>query len=136
MKKKKSYKCGLCGKEYSTVAERAKCESACIDKQVAIEEKAKKEKAKQYQEERRQEVIAALVCARNALEAYTKEYGSFSYSSIGDKELETRIDNLKTTINNVDGKKPETVSKSEKTSNEPWPFDNWPFTSKLFNFFW
>ena len=127
MEKKKNYKCGLCGTEYETVPERARCEMACVDKQVAIEEKAKKEKKKQEQEARRQEVDAAIDNARELLGAYIDDYGSFEYHSeinkVPEKKEEPKV-------------KTETVSKSEKTSNEPWPFDNWPFTSKLFNFFW
>ena len=33
------YKCEICGKEYKTIAERAKCEAACVKK---LEEDAKK----------------------------------------------------------------------------------------------
>lgn len=128
MEKKKLYKCALCGKEYETIPERARCESACVDKQLAIEEKAKKEKAKHEQEERRQKVVAAINHASELLDAYTNDYGSFSYSSVDDKEPEKKKEPKVET---------ETVSKSEKTSSEPWPFDSWPFTSKLFNhYFW
>ena len=119
MEKKKNYKCGLCGKEYETIAERAKCEMTCVDKQLAIEEKVKKEKAKQVQEERRQEVVAALHHARELLDAYTDDYGSFSYSSVEDRKPEKKENDTPTT-------KTETVSKSETVSSEPWPFDNWP----------
>lgn len=127
MEKKTTYKCGICGKEYETIAERAKCEMACVDKQLAIEEKAKKEKKKQEQEVRRQEVAAAINHASEILDAYLNDYGSFSYSPVEGIEPEKK-EEPKAKI--------ETVSKSEKTSSEPWPFDNWPFTSKLFNFFW
>lgn len=129
MEKKTTYKCGLCGTEYETIAERAKCESACIDKQVAMEEKAKKEKIKQEQESRRQEVATAINHASELLDAYIDDYGSFSYSSVDDKPLETKADH-------VDAKRPETVSKTEVTSNDSWPFDSWPFTSKLFHHWW
>ena len=127
MEKKTTYKCGLCGKEYETIAERARCEVACVDKQLAIEEKAKKEKKKQEQETERQAIIAEIVRVGEMVDAYTDKYGSFTYSTADFAEPEKK-EEPKT--------KTETVSKSEKTSNEPWPFDNWPFTSKLFNFFW
>lgn len=127
MEKKTTYKCGICGKEHESIAERAKCEMACVeelDKQVA---KAKKEKQKQEQETERQAIIAALHHVSEMVDAYTDKYGSFTYSTADFAEPEKKEEpKVKT----------ETVSKSEKTSSEPWPFDNWPFTSKLFNFFW
>lgn len=128
MEKKKLYKCALCGKEYEGIPERARCEIACLDKQLAIEEKAKKEKAKYEQEERRQEIISEIVRVGEMVDAYTDKYGSFTYSTADFAEPEEKEEpKVKT----------ETVSKSEKTSSEYWPFDNWPFTSKLFNhYFW
>lgn len=121
MEKKKLYKCALCGKEYETIPERARCESACVDKQLKLEEKAKKEKAKQEQETRRQEVITAIKHVYELLDAYTKEYGSFQYDSTEDVE-DTNSD------------KP-LGTKSETSSDCDW-FDGWPFTSKLFGYFW
>ena len=127
MEKKKNYKCGICNTEHESVAERAKCENVCLAKLDMMVKKAEKEKAKQEQEARRQEVVAAINHAGELLDAYTNDYGSFSYSSVNDKKPEKKDElNVKT----------ETVSKSEKTSSEPWPFDNWPFSSKLFSFFW
>ena len=132
MEKKKNYKCALCNKEYETIAERAKCETACVDKQLAIEEKAKKEQAKQEQEAERQKVMAAINYAGELLDAYTDKYGSFSYSSV----------DMCAAAENVESPKTEPVATTKTTSKidtkakEPWPFDNWPFSSKLFSFFW
>ena len=129
MEKKKSYKCGLCGKEYETIAERAKCESACIDNQLAIEENAKKEKAKQEQEARRQELVAAIKHAGALLDAYTNDYGTFSYDSTEEvKEEVTETPAVKPTE--------KTVSKSENILDGAWHFNNWPFTSKWLHYFW
>lgn len=127
MEKKTTYKCALCGKEYETIPERARCEVACVDKQLAMEEKAKKEKQKQAQEAERKAIVAEIMRVGEMVDAYTDKYGSFTYSTADFAEPEKKEEpKVKT----------ETVSKSEKTSSEPWPFDNWPFTSKLFNFFW
>lgn len=131
MEKKKMYKCALCDQEYDTIAERAKCEMACIDKQLAIEENAKQEKAKQEQEAERQKVVAALNHAGELLDAYTDKYGSFSYS------VSVPCDSNTTSVSNyTDSNATTTKSMLETKSKEPWPFDNWPFTSKLFSYFW
>ena len=131
MEKKKMYKCALCDQEHETVAERAKCEMACIDKQLAIEENAKQEKAKQEQETERQKVVAALNHAGELLDAYTDKYGSFSYS------VSVPCDSNTISVSNyTDSNATTTKSTLETKSKEPWPFDSWPLTSKLFSYFW
>lgn len=121
MEKKKLYKCALCGKEYEGIPERARCESACVDKQLKLEEKAKKEKKKQEQEVRRQEVVAAIKHASSLLDAYTNDYGSFHYDYTED-------------IEDAKADKP-LETKSEASSDCDW-LGGWPFTSKLFHHFW
>ena len=121
MEKKKMYTCAICNTGHESVAERAKCENACLAKLDMAVKKAEKEQKKKEQEARRQKVVAAIRNASDELKAYIDDYGSFSYSSVDDM---------------ADTTKEETVSKSETTSDEIWPFNNWPFTSKLWHHFW
>ena len=126
MEKKTTYKCGLCGKEYETIPERARCEAACVDKQLAMEEKAKKEKQKQAQEAERKAIVAEIMRVGEMVDAYTDKYGSFTYSTADFAEPEKKEEpKVKT----------ETVSKSVAASDDDW-FGNWPFTSKLFHHWW
>ncbi len=74
------YKCGICGKEYSTIAERSNCEQTCLKKQ---EEEAKKaaerKKAAEY-EARKREVDMAFDHAYELKEKFLKDYDSYTYS--------------------------------------------------------
>ena len=119
MEKKKVYTCAICGKEYESIPERTKCEGVCVDKQIKLEEKAKKEKKKQEQETRRLEIIKTLKCARTLLTDYINDYGSFEYDSTEEADDEC-----------------EAETKSETTTEELWPFGNWPIVSKWMHYFW
>lgn len=119
MEKKKAYTCAICGKKYETIPERTKCEGACVDKQIKLEEKAKKEQQKKEQEARRLEIINTAKHARELLVNYINDYGSFEYdySEEVDDECEAEI-------------------KSEATSEEAFHLDDWFFTSKWPHYFW
>lgn len=74
----KVYKCGICGKEYTTITDRSKCEAACVAKQK--EETANTEKEKRTKE--LEDAIAAvnemINKASDLLEEYLNDYGEFS----------------------------------------------------------
>ena len=125
MEKKTVYTCAICGKDYKSIDGRIKCETTCFEKQKEIAAKAEKEQKKKEQEVRRQKVVAAIRNASDELEAYIDDYGSFSYSSADDMADTAQEETTE-----------KTVSKSETTSDEIWPFNNWPFASKLWHHFW
>lgn len=125
MEKKTVYTCAICGKDYESIDGRIKCETTCLEKQKEIAAKAEKEQKKKEQESRRQKVVAAIRNASDELEAYIDDYGCFSYSSADDMADTAKEETTE-----------KTVSKSETTSDEIWPFNNWPFTSKLWHHFW
>ena len=77
---KPAYKCGICGAEYPTVAERMKCEQACIKKQEEDAKRLAEEKKKAEQDARRAEVTQAIDNAFNLLNKYMKDYGRYSYN--------------------------------------------------------
>ena len=74
------YKCGICDKEHSTIAERSQCEQACLKKQ---EEEAKKaaerKKAAEY-EVRKKEVDMAFDHAYELKAKFLNDYDSYTYS--------------------------------------------------------
>lgn len=125
MEKKTMYTCAICNTGHESVAERAKCENACLAKLDMAVKKAEKEQKKKEQESRRQEVTTAIKHASDLLEAYMDDYGSFSYSS-ADIEEQT----VDTPINQPTE---QTVSESEDTSTAKWPFDWFP---KCWHYFW
>ena len=74
------YKCEICGKEYKTIPERAKCEAACVKK---LEEDAKRvaeAKKKAEHDARRTEVDKAIDKASKLLNEYIKDYGTYKYN--------------------------------------------------------
>jgi hypothetical protein len=75
------YKCGICEKDFETIAERNRCEAICIKR---IEEDAKRlaeEKKKAEQEARRLEVEKAIVHATELLEAYITDYKTYEFNT-------------------------------------------------------
>ena len=78
------YKCGICGTEYASIPERAKCEIACTEK--AEEEARKVEEAKKKEEQnvRKVEVDAAFEHLHKLITAYVKDYGHYEYSDGGE----------------------------------------------------
>ena len=80
-----TYKCGICGKEYSSVLDRAKCEIDCSKK---AEEEAKKVaelKKKEEQKVRKAEVDEAFEHLHKLVTAYVKDYGHYEYGDGGEE---------------------------------------------------
>lgn len=73
------YKCGICGKEYSSIAERMKCEQACLRKQEEDFKKAAEAKKKAEKDACAAEVTQAIEHAAELLNKYINDYGSYSY---------------------------------------------------------
>lgn len=74
------YKCEICGKEYKTIAERAKCEAACVKKLEEDAKKAAEAKKKAERDARRAEVDMAIEKASKLLDEYIKDYGAYRYN--------------------------------------------------------
>lgn len=74
-----AYKCGICGAEYPTVAERMKCEQACIKKQEEDTKRLAEEKKKAEQKTRHAEVTKAIENTYDLLDRYMKDYGRYNY---------------------------------------------------------
>lgn len=74
-----TYRCGICGAEYHTVAERMKCEQACVKRQEEEAKRLLEEKKKAEQEARRTEVTKAIDDACDLLSKYMKDYGMYNY---------------------------------------------------------
>lgn len=75
-----TYTCGICGKEYPTVAERMKCEQACIKKQEENAKRLAEEKKKAEQKTRHAEVTKAIDDAYDLLDQYIKDYRVYNYN--------------------------------------------------------
>lgn len=89
----KMFKCSICGKEYDTPVDRAKCEIECDKVIKAKAEQEKKNKLKAEREKRTEELSQAydeykIACQKaeekyNAIvEQYNKDYGESSYINI------------------------------------------------------
>ena len=79
-----TYKCGICGKEYSNVLDRAKCEIACAEKAEEEARKAAEAKKKEEQKVRKAEVDAAFEHLHKLMTAYVEDYGHYEYSDGGE----------------------------------------------------
>ena len=94
--------CGVCGREYSSVGERAKCEATCLEKQRKEAEANRKVKLEQEKEIRWKAVTDAFDVAskqyNTALvlkQKYYDDYHEFeTYPSIG-KMLESVLNDSK-----------------------------------------
>ena len=73
------YKCGICGQEYPSIAERMKCEQTCLKKQEEDEKKAAEAKKKAEKDTRAAEVTQAIEHAAELLNKYINDYGSYTY---------------------------------------------------------
>lgn len=74
------YKCEICGKEYKTIPERAKCEAACVKKLEEDAKRAAEAKKKAEHDARRTEVDKAINKASKLLNEYIKDYGTYKYN--------------------------------------------------------
>lgn len=79
-----TYKCGICGKEYSSVLDRAKCEIACAEKAEEEAKKVAEEKKREEQKTRKAEVDAALEHLHKLVGAYVEDYGYYHYGESDD----------------------------------------------------
>lgn len=76
---KPMYKCAICDSVYESVSDRMKCEQKCLKRQ---EEEAKKAAALKKQQEhdaRKADTDAKVKAAIDAVNAYTKDYGFYTY---------------------------------------------------------
>lgn len=96
---KQVFKCGICGKEYFNVQDRANCELNCYKKQQEEAKKAAEVKKLAEKTARKKEVDDALDKADGALDkamqlrnAYIKDYGCYVYDN-NDVHNEFNIDN-------------------------------------------
>lgn len=98
---KQVFKCGICGKEYSNVQDRANCELNYYKKQQEEAKKAAEAKKLAEKTARKKEVDDALNKAMQLRNAYIKDYGCYVYDN-NDVHNEFNIDNypsLKELIN-------------------------------------
>lgn len=93
MYNKPMYKCGICDKVYNSIAERMRCEQACLAKQEVEAKKAAEAKKKEEQNARKAEVDLAIKKANEAtdhanklMRAYIQDYGSYGYYNTNKKE--------------------------------------------------
>lgn len=80
IKCKFTYQCGICGKSYNNVLDRAKCELACNEKAEAEAKKIAEAKKKEVQKARKAEVDTAFLNLHKLMTAYVKDYGHYEYS--------------------------------------------------------
>lgn len=84
MGKQTVYYCAVCGKEYTSIVERATCELECAKR---VEEEAKKvaeAKKKKEQMGRLAEIDAAYAAADKLMEKYIEDYSVGEYIDLPD----------------------------------------------------
>lgn len=74
---KAMYKCGICGTVHDTIAARAKCEMACLEKQEEERKLAAEKKKREEKAARKKEVDDAIKNVNNLIDRYTEDYGSY-----------------------------------------------------------
>lgn len=74
------YKCSICGKQYSTVVERAKCELACVKQLEEEKKKAAEVKKNAERDARKKEVTDAIEHASELVNKYVADYGAYYYN--------------------------------------------------------
>ena len=72
------YTCGICGKTYESIEERATCEATCIVKRNEAEEKKKLEEYKTKRKESEKAIYEALGNINEMLAKHFKEYDTLS----------------------------------------------------------
>ena len=80
-----TYKCGVCGKEFNNVLNRAKCEIACTERVEAEAKKAAELKKKEEQKTRKAEVDSSFENLHKLITAYVKDYGHYEYGDGGEE---------------------------------------------------
>ena len=74
------YKCGICGTIHDEIADRVKCETACLKKQAEEAKRAAEEKKRLEQKARKAELDLAIENVIKLRDAYVKDYGSYRYT--------------------------------------------------------
>lgn len=75
------YKCGICDAVYDSIAERTKCETACLKKQEEEARIAAEAKKKEEYEARHKEVDEAVLHTVKLVEAFMNDYGHYQFKS-------------------------------------------------------
>ena len=73
-----NYTCAICGKNYETIEDRAKCETQCVADAKKKEEILRLKKEAEAREKSEKVALDALDAAEEALKNYFKEYERFS----------------------------------------------------------
>lgn len=76
---KPAYKCAICGTSYDNIADRIKCETACLKQQEEEAKKAAEAKKNADKNKRKKELSDAIEHAAKLLNEYMKDYGAFEY---------------------------------------------------------
>lgn len=74
-----AYKCGVCGKEYESIKDRAECEIRCSKKKEEEERLAAAKKKAEEKAARKKAVDEAFDKAYKLKDEYVKDYGSYVY---------------------------------------------------------
>ena len=74
-----AYKCGVCGKEYESIKDRAACEIKCSKQKEEAERLAAMKKKQEEQTARKKAVDEAFDKAYKLKEEYLKDYGYYKY---------------------------------------------------------
>lgn len=74
------YKCGVCGKAYESIAERAECELACVKRKTQEEAEAAAKMKAAEKDARFAEVTCAIDSAYELLNKCIKDYGEYVYT--------------------------------------------------------
>ena len=69
------FRCGICGKEYDTIKERAKCEVACAEKEEKLAEEQKKRELELKKQARSKEINIKFNELITLVTDYSKDYG-------------------------------------------------------------
>lgn len=87
IKCKFTYQCGICGKSYDNVLERAKCEIKCNEKVEAEAKKIAEAKKKEEQKMRKEVIDETLVRLHGLITKYVNDYGYYEYGD-GNGEID------------------------------------------------
>ena len=85
-----AYKCGVCGKEYDFIKDRAECEIKCSKKKEEEKKLAAEKKKKEEQATRKKEVEDAIAHATKLRDKYIEDYGG--YVQFHDTDLDDILD--------------------------------------------
>lgn len=77
---KRAYKCAICESEYDNVTDRAKCETACIERAEQEARRLAEAKKKEEHSVRQAEVDEAFDHLVKLIDEYVKDYGRYEYN--------------------------------------------------------